>query len=108
MCGRSCAAAGPATLASVIAAVAPHLPAASAKPGNTPVDREKFLTLCARLEKLLSDSDFASSELAENQGSLLRAGMGERYDALLAAISEFDYAKALACLKTAPGADNAA
>lgn len=83
----------------LIAAMSPHLAAAAPGVAAVPLDREKFAAVCARLQKLLAESDCASLELAESQASLLRAGLGERHEALMAAISNFDYDLALDCLK---------
>lgn len=65
-----------------------------------PGEREQFHALSAQLQQLLAESDYASLELAERQAGLLRAGLGERYEKLLAAIGNFDFDQASAYLRT--------
>jgi hypothetical protein len=82
----------------LIAAMVPHLPAVVAEVAAVPLDPERFAAVCAQLQKLLAESDCASLDLAQSEAGLLRAGLGPRYEALLAAIGDFDFDHALECL----------
>ncbi len=94
-------------LANLIAAISAQLPASIPATASPTLDQEKFSLVCARLESLLKMSDFASVALVERHASLLRAGLGERYEPLRAAINDFDYARALEYLTKASGAPHA-
>lgn len=87
-------------LGRLIAGLAPHLPATAPEMAIAPGEREQFHALSAQLQQLLAESDYASLELAERQAGLLRAGLGERYEKLLAAIGNFDFDQASAYLRT--------
>ncbi len=93
-------------LEQLIKSLSPHLAAIAPEPLAVPFDREKFTAVRARLQKLLAESDSACQELAEQQAGLLHAGLGERYEALLGAIGDFDFDRALDSLKEPDDSDS--
>ena len=77
----------------------PEFPATVADGATARIDRERFAIVRGRLAKLLSEADSASYGLILREASLLRAGLGARYELLMAAMSDFDFDRALECLK---------
>ena len=88
-----------ATLDSGLPAEAPAGPEASGTVG--PVDAQALSAVCRRLSGLLSGDDMEAGDLLREHGPLLRAGLGEAYAALAAAVGDFDFETALARLHAA-------
>ncbi len=75
-------------------------PAASAAPDG---QDGRYREVMARLEELLASGDLGAAALAREQRTLLRTRLGAAGESLLAAIAVFDFARALAVLRSAPG-----
>ncbi len=63
-----------------------------------PVDRAELRLVCERLRAQLANNDYASGYLLQENATLLRAGLGERYGKLSNAVHDYDFASALATL----------
>ncbi len=88
-------------LASLIAALFPHLRPARSDVSQADFDQRQFAAVRDRLRQLLCESDCACLELVESHAGLLSAGLKQRYQELRVAIDEFDFERALDCLQAA-------
>ena len=62
-------------------------------------------TVMAQLRALLADSDAAAEELVIDNADLLRSVLADGADALIRAVRDFDFAKALSLLPGSPAAE---
>jgi two-component system sensor histidine kinase/response regulator len=66
-----------------------------------PVDPDRQHELCSRLASLLSNDDFACEQLFNENETLLRIALGDRFTRIAEAIHSYDFAAALDSLKEA-------
>jgi PAS domain S-box-containing protein len=59
------------------------------------VDATRLNAVCKQLLKLLGEDDSAATDVLDEHGDLLRAGLGSRWRAIDSAIRNFDFARAL-------------
>jgi hypothetical protein len=69
-----------------------------------PLDAEALAAICRRLAGLLAGDDMEAGDLLREHGPLLRAGLGEAYASLAAAVGDFDFETALVRLHAAMAA----
>lgn len=74
------------------------LPSPAAPPAPR-IERAELLRVCERLRAQLANNDYASGYLLQENATLLRAGLGERYGALASAVHDYDFAGALAVIE---------
>ena len=88
-------------LGELIAGIEAQLPVEAPVPIQHEFDGEKLRALCANLDELLMNADFAAGNLlAENEG-LLRGGLGPHYARVAGALERFDFDEALGQLRAA-------
>ncbi len=87
------------SLLALVAAIAARLsPPVAAAPASG-FDPLRWQQLRQRLTGLLEQDDSESEVLLESEEALLRAGLGDRFEAVAQAIREFDFPAALAAMR---------
>jgi two-component system sensor histidine kinase/response regulator len=85
----------------LILAIDSRLPDAQVQLAGGEFDIPKFEAACAELLQQLETGNFIAGQVIETQEGLLKAGLGEDFDAIRTAVHEFDYERALSALRTA-------
>ncbi len=91
--------AGP--LESLVAALEKALPEEQAVSVVEKVDGERVRSVCAQLEKLLSEGDSEAGDLLEEHGGILKSAFPERFMELSEAVGAFRFEAALEILQAA-------
>jgi two-component system sensor histidine kinase/response regulator len=82
-------------LGHLIAAIEASLPESITVPAAREIDIQQFREVCANLVPQLESGAFSAGHVLEAHEALLRAGLGSSFEAIKAAIHEFDYEAAL-------------